>query len=198
MNKNLFVILGNQLFDPQYLKDNSCSEVYMSEKIGLSKYVKYHKLKIYLFLCAMREYRDELEKNGIKVYYFSFDKRKTDKTYFDLLKIFIDDKNISKLNFFEIEDKGFEEDFFNQLNFNKIGKNIVKQTISIDSRHRNNYYETLSSSYSINLAERQKDVLEMAIVAVEMPMTFYSISDLIFKYFSTNKLYWHFKVDKPT
>ena len=76
MKKNIFVILGNQLFDPQYLKDNCCSDVFMAEDFGLYKYAKYHKLKIYLFLCAMREYRDELEKNGIKVYYFSFDKRK--------------------------------------------------------------------------------------------------------------------------
>tara|TARA_Y100000996_G_scaffold408520_2_gene387716 strand:+ start:38 stop:2065 length:2028 start_codon:yes stop_codon:yes gene_type:complete len=73
----------------------------------------------------------------------------------------------------------FNEKIPDTLAINKIGKNIVKQTISIDSRHRNNYYETLSSSYSINLAERQKDVLEMAIVAVEMPMTFYSISEYL-------------------
>ena len=73
----------------------------------------------------------------------------------------------------------FNEKIPETLAINKIGKNIVKQTISIDSRHRNNYYETLSSSYSINLPERQKDVLEMAIVAVEMPMTFYSISEYL-------------------
>ena len=73
----------------------------------------------------------------------------------------------------------FNEKIPETLAVNKIGKNIVKQTISIDSRHRNNYYETLSSSYSINLPERQKDVLEMAIVAVEMPMTFYSISEYL-------------------
>ena len=73
----------------------------------------------------------------------------------------------------------FNEKIPETLAINKIGKNIVKQTVSIDSRHRNNYYETLSSSYSINLPERQKDVLEMAIVAVEMPMTFYSISEYL-------------------
>ena len=73
----------------------------------------------------------------------------------------------------------FYEKIPDTLAINKIGKNIVKQTISIDSRHRNNYYETLSTSYSINLPERQKDVLEMAIVAVEMPMTFYSISEYL-------------------
>ena len=73
----------------------------------------------------------------------------------------------------------FNEKIPDTFAINKIGKNIVKQTISIDSRHRNNYYETLSTSYSINLPERQKDVLEMAIVAVEMPMTFYSISEYL-------------------
>ncbi|MAU36321.1 MAG: hypothetical protein CMD14_02990 [Flavobacteriales bacterium] len=73
----------------------------------------------------------------------------------------------------------FYEKIPDTLSINKIGKNVVKQTISIDSRHRNNYYETLSTSYSINLPERQKDVLEMSIVAVEMPMTFYSISEYL-------------------
>ena len=73
----------------------------------------------------------------------------------------------------------FYEKIPDTLSTNKIGKNVVKQTISIDSRHRNNYYETLSTSYSINLPERQKDVLEMAIVAVEMPMSFYSISEYL-------------------
>ena len=73
----------------------------------------------------------------------------------------------------------FYEKIPDTLTTNKIGKNVIKQTISIDSRHRNNYYETLSTSYSINLPERQKDVLEMSIVAVEMPMTFYSISEYL-------------------
>ena len=73
----------------------------------------------------------------------------------------------------------FYEKIPDTLSTNKIGKNVVKQTISIDSRHRNNYYETLSTSYSINLPQSQKDVLEMAIVAVEMPMTFYSISEYL-------------------
>ena len=102
----------------------------------------------------MREYRDELEKNGIKVYYFSFDKRKTDETYFNLLKTFIDDKNISKLNFFEIEDKGFEKDFFNQLNFNKIDYKIHQSPMFIFSRkefrdlNRNNTVFRMSLFYN--------------------------------------------------
>ena len=62
MKDNFFVILGNQLFDPKYLKDQGCNEVFMAEDYGLCTYVNHHKLKIYLFLTAMREYRDELNK----------------------------------------------------------------------------------------------------------------------------------------
>ena len=67
MGKNFYIILGNQLFDPKLLKKNNCSEVFMAEDFGLCREFKYHKSKIYLFLAAMREYRDELLKNSIKV-----------------------------------------------------------------------------------------------------------------------------------
>jgi hypothetical protein len=62
MKDNFFVILGNQLFDPKYLKDQGCNEVFMAEDYGLCTYVNHHKLKIYLFLTAMREYWDELKR----------------------------------------------------------------------------------------------------------------------------------------
>ena len=45
-------------------------------------YEKHHKLKIYLFLCAMREYKDELESKGFKVYYHSLNDRKKMKAIF--------------------------------------------------------------------------------------------------------------------
>ena len=35
MKDNFFVILGNQLFDPKYLKDQGCNEVFMAEDYGL-------------------------------------------------------------------------------------------------------------------------------------------------------------------
>lgn len=53
----------------------------------------------------------------------------------------------------------------------------IKQIISIDSRHRDNYYTTLSTNYTFNISERQNNVIQMSIIAMEMPMTFYSISN---------------------
>ena len=55
--------------------------------------------------------------------------------------------------------------------------NTIKQIISIDSRHRDNYYTTLSTNYTFNISERQNNVIQMSIIAIEMPMTFYSISN---------------------
>ena len=71
MENNLFIILGNQLFDPNILKSKNCTEVFMAEDFGLCTYQKHHKLKLYLFLVAMREYKDELEASGFKVHYLS-------------------------------------------------------------------------------------------------------------------------------
>ena len=50
MDKEIFIILGNQLFNPDLLKAQNCKEVYMAEDIGLCTFERHHKLKIYLFL----------------------------------------------------------------------------------------------------------------------------------------------------
>ena len=75
MVNNTFLLLGDQLFDPKILKHKGCKRVFMAEDYGLCTYEKHHKLKIYLYLCAMREYKEELERNGIQVDYFSLEAR---------------------------------------------------------------------------------------------------------------------------
>ena len=65
----LFIILGNQLFNPQYLKKYKDHTFFMSEDYDLCTYEKHHKLKILLFLSSMRSFRDELKSLGFKVIY---------------------------------------------------------------------------------------------------------------------------------
>ena len=82
------------------------------------------------------------------------------------------------------EDKKLKEGFTGITKNNitpipRLIKRDITQLISIDSRFRKNYYNTLSTSYSIDLAETQKNVTEMAIVAIEIPATFYSISETL-------------------
>ena len=104
----LFVILGNQLFSPKYLLELGCTDVYMAEDFELCTSPKHHKLKLYLFLTAMREYKDELTQNGIKVHYQKLVKDK--KTYIQNLDKYLKDK-CDEINFFDIEDKPFESNF---------------------------------------------------------------------------------------
>ena len=93
MRSKFFVILGSQLFNPKILKKNGCSEVFMAEDFGLCTYFKHHKLKLYLFLAGMREYRDELENESISVNYFELSTRKKGESYVDSLIKFLKKKN---------------------------------------------------------------------------------------------------------
>ena len=63
---NLLVILGNQLFPLEYISQLNINKVYMKEDIELCTYFKHHKMKLTLFLTAMRDYRDLLEKMILK------------------------------------------------------------------------------------------------------------------------------------
>ena len=57
----LFIILGNQLFNPKYLSDYKDHIFFMAEDYGLCTFEKHHKLKILLFLSSMRSFKDELK-----------------------------------------------------------------------------------------------------------------------------------------
>ena len=138
MKDNFFVILGNQLFDPKYLKDQGCNEVFMAEDYGLCTYVNHHKLKIYLFLTAMREYRDELNKKEIKVNYFDLESRKDKKDYFDLLISFLKKRKIDKIQIFELEDKPFEKKFLKRMIENSIDVVVIKSPMFIFEREKFN------------------------------------------------------------
>ena len=104
----LFLILGNQLFNPKYLKDYSDNTFYMSEDYELCTFQKHHKLKILLFLSSMRSYRDELKAKGIKVIYndCNVDFK---KSYEKKLEKVIKERKVKEISFFEIEDIFFEK-----------------------------------------------------------------------------------------
>ena len=120
MATKLFIILGNQLFDPIILKEMGCNRVFMAEDFGLCTYEKHHKLKLYLFLTAMREYCKELESHGIIVDYFPLESRKKEENYVQLLLKYLYESKSLSINIFEIEDKPFEKILFQELENSKI------------------------------------------------------------------------------
>ena len=55
----LFIILGNQLFNPNYLLPYKDHKFFMAEDYALCTFEKHHKLKILLFLSSMRSSKNE-------------------------------------------------------------------------------------------------------------------------------------------
>lgn len=88
MNK-LFILLGNQLFHPDYLKDYKDHYLFLAEDYNLCTYEKHHKQKIIFFLSSMRSYCDEIKKTGFNVIYYDLEDKKFKKNYTEKLKSII-------------------------------------------------------------------------------------------------------------
>ena len=131
----LFFILGNQLFPLKYIdrfkKDHS---FYMAEDYELCTYEKHHKQKILLFLSSMRSYADTLKANKYKVEYSKIEDKGFKDTYFKKLKIIINQKKITEISSFEVEDKFFEKKISQFLKKEKINWNIIQTPMFLNSR----------------------------------------------------------------
>jgi hypothetical protein len=67
---------------------------------------------------------------------------------------------------------------FNPGIINPINKRILKQNITIDTRFRDNYYGTLSSNFNFDLPLKINGVVSLQLAAMELPNTFYVISNV--------------------
>ena len=107
-NNTLLIVLGNQLFPLQHMQSVEADCIFMAEDLGLCTYEKHHKLKILMFLAAMREKRDELQANEYAVEYVDIEHPDFEQSYEVKLAACIEANQIKALTFFEIEDKAFE------------------------------------------------------------------------------------------
>ena len=137
----LFFILGNQLFPPKYLDRFKNDHLFfMSEDYELCTYEKHHKLKILLFLSAMRSYSDNLKKNKFKVEYTKIDSSDFKKNYLDKIKKIINSKKIKEITSFEVEDKFFEKKVQSFVKKNNLVWNKIKSPMFLNSREEFNDY----------------------------------------------------------
>lgn len=108
MSKSTLLILGNQLFSLDIIQAVSADNIFMAEDLGLCTYEKHHKLKILMFLTAMREKRDELQAAHCTVEYLDIEHPSFDQSYEDKLADYFAVSGTKELKVFEIEDKDFE------------------------------------------------------------------------------------------
>ncbi len=130
----LFIILGNQLFSPTYLKDYSDHKFVMFEDHGLCTYEKHHKLKILLFLSAMRSYFDELKSKKFKIDYFSLNEN-FKVPYEKKLEQYIKINKIKEISLFEIEDKFFEKKIFTLIKKLQLKINVLETPMFLTNRN---------------------------------------------------------------
>ncbi len=151
IKNDLLIVLGNQLFTLEHIKKTKVSMVFMAEDFGLTTNHKHHKLKILMFLWSMRQYRDNLIKNGYTVFYHSIDEESFHDKYEDKLLKVIKDNDIEKLKYFEIEDNDFEDKIVNFINKQNIDKEVIQTPMFLTSRKE--FFE---------FAKEQKKLIRMA------------------------------------
>ena len=61
---------------------------------------------------------------------------------------------------------------------NPLNKRILKKNINIDTRFRENYFTTLASNFHVNLPLKLSKVVSLQLSALELPNTFYVISQI--------------------
>ena len=150
-NKEILLILGNQLFPLEYIEKTKVNKIFMAEDLGLTTNHKHHKLKILMFLWSMRQYKDNLIKNGYTVFYHSIDEESFNEKYEDKLLKVIKDHDIEKLKYFEIEDSDFEDKIVKFINQRHIDHEIFQSPMFLTSR--NDFFE---------FAKEQKKLIRMA------------------------------------
>ena len=144
------MILGNQLFPISEIKKINPSAVFMAEDYDLCSQTKHHKLKILMFLGAMRAYRKDLENHGMVVHYSSIDDNEFTQSYEEKLMATVTMHEISEVNYFEIEDHAFEKRF-----------NILKKQLKISCKeHQSPMF--LCTREKFSLFSQQKKNLRMA------------------------------------
>ena len=94
-NKTLLILLGNQLFPIEEIQQANCGSIFMAEDLGLCTYEKHHKLKILMFLAAMREKRDELLAADCMVEYLEIEHETFGQTYEEKLATCVAENDIT-------------------------------------------------------------------------------------------------------
>ena len=154
-NKKILIILGNQLFPIEKIKKVDFTYIFMKEDIGLCTDYNHHKLKIIYFLTSMREYRDYLINHGLKVIYHGIENDNFEKNYFEVLNDEIKNNKIKTLNYFEIEDNSFAEEFLNFISSSDINTQKHSTPMFLNTKHdfenfAKNHPLRMSSFYQIS------------------------------------------------
>lgn len=166
-----FVVLGNQLFPTEYLKDFKSYHFFMAEDYGLCSFVKHHKQKILLYLTCMREYRDKLIKEKFKISYLEAENKNFKETYETKLLEFLKKNNIKEVQLFEIEDIFFEKRLVKFFQKNTISFTFLRSPMFLTSRAEfKDYLQKSKKPFMANFYKDQRIRLNILINSKQEPL----------------------------
>ena len=134
MKRDIFLLFNNQLFEPDILNQLGCSRVFLAEDRKLIASEKQHKLKLYLNLCSVREYKEELQDAGVKVDHISIENRNDNLEFEKFFLSYLNTENLSKVILFEIEDKYLEKRLTTSFEQNNISYEIKSSPMFLFTR----------------------------------------------------------------
>ena len=154
--KKIFIVLGNQLFNPSYFeKFRNDHLFFICEDFQLCTYQKHHKHKILLFLSAMRSFADELKKKKFEVIYKSIEEKDFKESYVDKLFKEIEKENVKEISMFEVEDKFFEKQLLD--NFKELKLNYIQSPMFLSSRDDfKTYLNQVKKPFMANFYKKQR------------------------------------------
>ena len=154
--KKIFIVLGNQLFNPSYFeKFRNDHLFFICEDFQLCTYQKHHKHKILLFLSAMRSFADELKKKKFEIIYKSIEEKDFKESYVDKLFKEIEKENVKEISMFEVEDKFFEKQLLENLKELKL--NYLKSPMFLSSRDDfKTYLNQVKKPFMANFYKKQR------------------------------------------
>jgi deoxyribodipyrimidine photolyase-related protein len=166
----LFMVLGNQLFPLHHLKDHATCWFFMAEDAGLCTYVRHHKLKLVLFLAAMRAYADGLRDAGFKLDYLALSDRAGGSSYEDALGEALDRHGCSELVCFEIEDRFFAQRIGELARTRKAKLTVLPSPMFLTSRQEfADYLGTVSTPRLAGFYQRQRKRLKILVDSAGRP-----------------------------
>jgi deoxyribodipyrimidine photolyase-related protein len=156
----LLIVLGDQLFPPEFYSPYMRTPVFMCEDVGLCTHYKYHKHKIIFFLTSMRNFADDLIRQGFEVNY----EKLSDKNYFERLQVYIKKKKIEKIIIGEVQDKFFEKMIFEFVQKNRLQLKVIPTPMFLCSREEfSTYLKSTTKPFMKTFYEKERKRLKILV-----------------------------------
>jgi deoxyribodipyrimidine photolyase-related protein len=190
-SKSLFLLQGDHLFPPSYLKGHNNDLFLMIEDREYLKSHKFHKHKIVFNLCAMRHYARELKHADYNLLYFDVDEAKNFSKD-DLIEKVLKESRLKKITSFEIEDKAIEKQLQDFCSERNLELEFLKSPLFILSREDFiNYLEQFARPTVKSFYEHQRRKLKILMDPNGEPL------GGSFSFEDEERIRWHKKTSAP-